>query len=162
MEAIFSQHGCGSERAAIAGTPPGISSPTAGVPLLKSTSSWLTYSALIGIGTLNCFRNRLARLKGTPLDVLFEDVPGYCVDLVGIHTLVRVELQNVARLALIAAQLLSGEHDFLRCLIQPRVLLRDLLCLFQADKLRSKGNDLIAGLIHDHAQNGVNFVSPAS
>ena len=63
MEAIFSQHGCGIERAAIAGTPPGITSPTAGVPLLKSTLSWLTYSALIGIGTLNCFRNRLALLK---------------------------------------------------------------------------------------------------
>ena len=37
----------------------------------------------------------------------FEDVSGYCVDLVGIRTLVRVELQNVARLALIAAQLLG-------------------------------------------------------
>ena len=106
----------------IAGSPPGISSPTAGVPLLKSTSSWLTYSALIGIGALNGFRNRLALLKGTPLDVLFEDVSGYCIDLVGICTLVRVELKDIAGFARIAAQLLSGEHDFLRCLIQPRVL----------------------------------------
>ena len=112
MEAIFSQHGCGIERAAIAGSPPGISSPTAGVPLLKSTSSWLTYSALIGIGALNGFRNRLALLTGTPLDVLFEDVSGYCIDLVGIRTPVRVELQNIAGFARIAAQLLSGEHDF--------------------------------------------------
>ena len=162
METIFSQHGRSIERTAIAGTPLGISSPTAGVPLLKSTLSWLTYSALIGIGTLYGFRNRLALLTGTPLDVLFEDVPGYCIDLVGIRTPVRVELQNVARLALIAAQLLSGEHDFLGSFIKSRVLSCDLLCLFQADKLRSKGNDLIAGLIHDHAQNGVNFVSPAS
>ena len=122
MEAIFSQHGCGIERAAIAGTPTGISSPTAGMPLLKSTLLWLTYSALIGIGALNGFRNRLALLKGTPLDVLFEDVSGYCIDLVGICTLVRVELKDIAGFARIAAQLLSGEHDFLRCLIQPRVL----------------------------------------
>ena len=86
METIFSQHGRGIERTAIAGTPPGISSPTAGVPLLKSTLSWLTYSALIGIGALNGFRNRLALLTGTPLDVLFEDVPGYRIDLVGIRT----------------------------------------------------------------------------
>ena len=83
----------------IAGTPPGISSPTAGMPLLKSTLSWLTYSALIGIGTLNGFRNRLALLTGTPLDVLFEDVSGYCIDLVGIRTPVRVELQNIAGFA---------------------------------------------------------------
>ena len=111
-----------SSEAVIAGSQPGISSPTAGVPLLKSPSSWLTYSALIGIGTLNCFRNRLALLTGTLLDVLFEDVSGYCIDLVGIRTLVRVELQNVARLALIAAQLLSGEHDLLGSFIKSRVL----------------------------------------
>ena len=57
-----------------------------------------------------------------PLDLLTDDRPGYRIDLVGIRTLVRVELQNVAGLALIADQLLSGEHDFLRRLIQPRVL----------------------------------------
>ena len=88
-----------SSEAVIAGLPPDISSPTAGTHLLKSTLSWLTYSALIGIGALNGFRNRLALLKGTPLDVLFEDVSGYCIDLVGIRTLVRVELQNVVGLA---------------------------------------------------------------
>ena len=132
------------------------------MPLLKSTSSWLTYSALIGIGTLNCFRNRLALLTGTPLDVLFEDVSGYCINLVGIRTLVRVELQNVARLARIAAQLFPGEYDFLRCFVQPRILQGDLLCFFQADELGCRGDDLIVGLIHDAAQNGVDFVSPAS
>ena len=88
-----------SSEAVIAGSQPGISSPIAGVPLLKSTSSWLTYSALIGIGTLNCFRNRLALLTGTPLDVLFEDVSGYRIHLVGILLLRGVELQDVAGLA---------------------------------------------------------------
>ena len=112
MEAIFSQHGRGIERDAIAESPPGISSPTAGMPLLTSTLLWLTYSALIGIGALNGFRNRLALLKGPPLDVLFEDVSGYRIDLVGIRTLVRVELQNIAGFARIAAPLLSGEHVF--------------------------------------------------
>ena len=111
-----------SSEAVIAGSQPGISSPTAGMPLLKSTLSWLTYSALIGIGTLNGFRNRLALLTGTPLDVLFEDVSGYCIDLVGIRTPVRVELQNIAGFARIAAQLLSGEHDFLGSFIKSRVL----------------------------------------
>ena len=62
---------------------------------LKAACRGLTYSALIGIRTLNCFRNRLALLTGTPLDVLFEDVSGYRIDLVRIRTLVRVELQNV-------------------------------------------------------------------
>ena len=88
-----------SSAAVIAGSPPGISSPTAGMPLLKSTLSWLTYSALIGIETLNRFRNRLALLTGKPFGILFEDVSGYCIDLVGIRTPVRVELQNIAGFA---------------------------------------------------------------
>ena len=45
-----------------------------------------------------------------------------CVDLVEILIRPGVELQQVAGLALIAAQLLSGEHDLLRGFIQSRVL----------------------------------------
>ena len=123
-----------SSEAVIAGLPPGISSPTAGVPLLKSTSSWLTYSALIGIGTLNRFRNRLALLTGKPFGILFEDVSGYRIHLVGILLLCGVELKDIARLALIAAQLLSGEHDLLRCLIQPCAPQGDLLCLVKSQE----------------------------
>lgn len=77
---------------------------------------------MLGIGILRRVRHSLGILTGKPLGFLPDNFPGYCVDLVGIRTLVRVELQNVARLALIAAQFLSGEHDLLRCLIQPRVL----------------------------------------
>lgn len=77
---------------------------------------------MLGIGILRRVRHSLGLLTGKPLGFLPDNFPGYCVDLVGIRTLVRVELQNVARLALIAAQLLSGEHNFLRCLIQPCVL----------------------------------------
>ena len=77
---------------------------------------------MLGIGILRRVRHSLGLLTGKPLGFLPDNFPGYCVDLVGIRTLVRVELQDVAGLARIAAQLLSGEHDFLRCLIQPRVL----------------------------------------
>ena len=51
-----------------------------------------------------------------------------CVDLVEILIRPGVELQDVAGLALIAVQFLSGEHDLLRQLIQFRVLQGDLLC----------------------------------
>ena len=47
-----------------------------------------------------------------------------------------VELQQVAGLALIAVQLLSGEHDLLRQLIKLRVLQCNLLCFLQGDELR--------------------------
>ena len=77
---------------------------------------------MLGIGILRRVRHSLGLLTGKPLGFLPDNFPGYCVDLVGIRTLVRVELQDVAGLARIAAQLLSGEHDFLRRLIQPRVL----------------------------------------
>ena len=107
-------------------------------------------------------RNSFDLLLQEPFDILFDDVPGYCVDLVGILLLRGVELQNVARLARIAAQLFPGEYDFLRCFVQPRILQGDLLCFFQADELGCRGDDLIVGLIHDAAQNGVDFVSPAS
>lgn len=77
---------------------------------------------MLGIGILRRARHSLGLLTGKPLGFLPDNFPGYCIDLVGIRTLVRVELQNVARLARIATQFLSGEHDFLRRLIQPRVL----------------------------------------
>ena len=47
-----------------------------------------------------------------------------------------VELQDVAGLALIAVQLLSGEHDLLRGFIKSRVLQGDLLRLLQGDEFR--------------------------
>ena len=59
-----------------------------------------------------------------------------CVDLVEILIRPGVELQQVAGLALIAAQLLSGEHDLLRQLIKLRVLQCNLLCFLQGDELR--------------------------
>ena len=37
-----------------------------------------------------------------------------------------------------------------------------MLCLLQADKFGGERNDLIVGLVHNYAQNGVDFVSPAS
>ena len=77
---------------------------------------------MLGIGILRRVRHSLGLLTGNPLGFLPDNFPGYCIDLVGIRTLVRVELQNVARLALIAAQLLSGEHDLLRGFIKSRVL----------------------------------------
>ena len=77
---------------------------------------------MLGIGILRRVRHSLGLLTGKPLGFLPDNFPGYCIDLVGIRTLVRVELQNVARLALIAAQPLSGEHDFLGSFIKSRVL----------------------------------------
>ena len=59
-----------------------------------------------------------------------------CVDLVEILIRPGVELQQVAGLSLIAAQLLSGEHDLLHQLIKLRVLQRNLLCFLQGDELR--------------------------
>ena len=61
-------------------------------------------------------------MTGKPFGILFEDVSGYRIHLVGILLLCGVELKDIAGLARIAAQLFPGEHDFLRCLIQPRVL----------------------------------------
>ena len=81
-------------------------------------------------------RHSLGLLTGKPVGFLPDNFPGYCVDLVGIRTLVRVELQNVARLARIAAQLFPGEYDFLRCFVQPRILQGDLLRLLQRDEVR--------------------------
>lgn len=66
---------------------------------LKAPCHNLTYSALIGSGTPNRFRNRLTLLTGKPFGFLPDNIPGYCIDLVGIRTLVRVELQDVAGLA---------------------------------------------------------------
>ena len=59
-----------------------------------------------------------------------------CVDLVEILIRPGVELQQVAGLALIAVQLLSGEHDLLSQFIQFGVLQCNLLCFLQGDELR--------------------------
>ena len=59
-----------------------------------------------------------------------------CVDLVEILICPGVELQQVAGLALIAAQLFSGEHDLLCQFIKLRVLQCNLLCFLQGDELR--------------------------
>ena len=85
--------------------------------LLESAAFRSAVCALLGVGLLPLGRNRLGLLTLSrnsfdlllqePFDILFDDVSGYCIDLVGIRTLVRVELQNVARLALIAR---SEEH----------------------------------------------------
>ena len=70
-----------------------------------------------------------------------------CVDLVEILICPGVELQQVAGLALIAAQLLSGEHDLLRQLIKLRVLQCDLLCFLQGDELRYTDRSNAGGLL---------------
>ena len=70
-----------------------------------------------------------------------------CVDLVEILIRPGVELQQVAGLALIAAQLLSGEHDLLRQLIKLRVLQCDLLCFLQGDELRYTDRSNAGGLL---------------
>ena len=70
-----------------------------------------------------------------------------CVDLVEILIRPGVELQQVAGLALIAAQLLSGEHDLLRQFIKLRVLQRDLLCFLQGDELRYTDRSNARGLL---------------
>ena len=54
--------------------------------------------------------------------IRLDDAAILGIYLVGILFLCGVELQDVAGLALVAAQLLSGEHDFLRCLIQSGIL----------------------------------------
>ena len=82
----------------------------------------LICSAMLGIGISRRARNGLGLLPQKSFDALFEDVSGYRIHLVRILLLCGVELQNVAGLAGIAAQLLSGEDDLLRCLTQPRVL----------------------------------------
>ena len=61
--------------------------------------------------------------------VSLHDAAVLGIHLVRILLLRGVELQDVAGLSLIAAQLLSGEHDFLRGLIKSRVLQGDLFCL---------------------------------
>lgn len=66
---------------------------------LKAPCHNLAYSALLGIGTLNRFRNRLALLTGKPFGILFEDVSGYRIHLVGILLLCGVELKDIAGLA---------------------------------------------------------------
>ena len=121
--------------------------------LLESAAFRSAVCALLGVGLLPLGRNRLGLLTLSrnsfdlllqePFDILFDDVSGYCIDLVGVLALARVELQDVARLARIAAQLLSGEDDFLRCFVQLCVLQGDLLRLFQADELGGRRNDLI-------------------
>ena len=70
---------------------------------LKAPCHNLAYSALLGIGILRRVRHSLGLLTGKPVAFLPDNSPGYCIDLVGIRTPVRVELQDVARLALIAA-----------------------------------------------------------
>ena len=59
-------------------------------------------------------RHSLGLLTGKPVGFLPDNSPGYRIDLVRIRTLVRVELKDIAGFARIAAQLLPGEHDFLR------------------------------------------------
>ena len=113
--------------------------------LLESAAFRSAVCALLGVGLLPLGRSRLGLLTLSrnsfdlllqePFDILFDDVSGYCIDLVGVLALARVELQDVARLARIAAQLFPGEYDFLRCFVQPRVLQGNLLCYFQADEL---------------------------
>ena len=61
--------------------------------------------------------------------VSLDDAAVLGIHLVRILLLRGVELQDVAGLSLIAAQLLSGEHDLLRGLIKSRVLQGDLFCL---------------------------------
>ena len=94
--------------------------------------------------------------------IRLEDTAILCVNLVGILLPCGIELQNIAGLARIAVELLPGEHDLLRSIIKSCVLQGDLLRLLQEDKFGGGGSDLIAGLIHDHAQDSVDFVSPAS
>ena len=47
-----------------------------------------------------------------------------------------MELQNVAWLALIAAEILSGENNLLIRIMQTGISERDLLCLIQRDEFR--------------------------
>ena len=52
----------------------------------------LICSTMLGIGILRRVRHSLGLLTGKPVGFLPDNFPGYCVDLVGIRTLVRVEL----------------------------------------------------------------------
>ena len=54
---------------------------------------------MLGIGILSCFQHNLGLLTGKPVGFLPDNIPGYCIDLVGIRTLVRVELKDIAGLA---------------------------------------------------------------
>ena len=77
---------------------------------------------MLGIGILRRFRHSLGLLTGKSVGFLPDNIPGYCIDLVGIRTLVRVELKDIAGLARIAAEHLLGEHNLLRGFIQPRII----------------------------------------
>ena len=66
---------------------------------LKAPCHNLTCSALLGIGIFRCARHSLGLLTGKPVGFLPGNIPGYCIDLVGIRTLVRVELKDIAGLA---------------------------------------------------------------
>ena len=90
--------------------------------------------------------------------VSLDDATVLGVHLVGILLLCRIELQDVAGLARIAAQLLSGEHDLLRGLIKSRVLQRDLLCLLQRDEVRCHNFFLL--LLQHIAQHRINAICP--
>jgi len=90
--------------------------------------------------------------------VSLHDAAVLGVHLVGILLLRGVELQDVAGLARIAVQLLSGEHDFLRGFIKSGILQGDLLRLLQRDEVRC--HDLFLLLLQHSAQHRINAVCP--
>jgi len=90
--------------------------------------------------------------------VSLDDAAVLGVHLVGILLLCRIELQNVARLARIAAQLFPGEYDFLRCFVQPRILQGDLLRLLQRDEVRC--HNLFLLLLQHDTQHRINAICP--
>ena len=90
--------------------------------------------------------------------VSLHDAAVLGVHLVGILLLRGVELQDVAGLARIAVQLLSGEHDFLRGFIKSGILQGDLLRLLQRDEVRC--HDLFRLLLQPSAQHRINAVCP--
>ena len=61
-----------------------------------------------------------------PCSVFFDYISGYRVNFVGICAFVGMELQNVAWLALITAELLPGENNLLSRIMQSGISERDL------------------------------------